>query len=196
MEFSLSFTRGVIPTLINNSFRKEFAFPPLIIPGWPPEEKSVNTSIKNDNHLESNTGLNTEHGFQLTVFFFFLSWIACLKQNGLKRPLDTIFTYLKRHNGIRSFNPIQTNIRCIFSILLFIHFLRYWQGEFVYQSKASSVGDHFLYSNDLYVWFRGDILRRNLMLVTLRVLRVNEGSFHCNFAPNHLCEFAPRRKTS
>ena len=49
----------------------------------------------------------------------------------------------------------------ILSILFFIHFLRCWQGEFVYQSKASFIGDHFLYSHDLNVWFRGDIVRRN-----------------------------------
>ena len=55
---------------------------------------------------------------------------------------------------------------CIFSIQLFIYFLRCWQGEFVYQSKASFVGDHFLYSHDLNMWFRGDIVRRNLMQVT------------------------------
>ena len=37
---------------------------------------------------------------------------------------------------------------CIFSILFFIHFLRCWQGEFVYQSNTSLVGDRFLYSHD------------------------------------------------
>ena len=50
---------------------------------------------------------------------------------------------------------------CIFSILLFMHFLRCWQGEFVWQSRASLVGDHFLYSHDLNVCFRGDIVRRS-----------------------------------
>ena len=50
---------------------------------------------------------------------------------------------------------------CIFSILFSIHFLRRWQGEFVYQSKALSIGDHFLHSHDLNVGFSGDILRRN-----------------------------------
>ena len=45
-------------------------------------------------------------------------------------------------------------------------------GEFVDQSKASFTGDHFLYSHDLNVLFRDDIVGRNLMLVTLRVLRV------------------------
>ena len=49
----------------------------------------------------------------------------------------------------------------IFSILFSIHFLRCWQGENVSQSRASLVGDHNLYSPDLIVWFRGDIVRRN-----------------------------------
>ena len=39
--------------------------------------------------------------------------------------------------------------------------LWYWQREFVKQSRASLVGDHFLYSRDLNVWFRGDNVRRN-----------------------------------
>ena len=50
---------------------------------------------------------------------------------------------------------------CIFSILFPIHFLRCWQGEFVYQSRASLLGDHFLFSHVLDVWFKGDIVRRN-----------------------------------
>ena len=61
---------------------------------------------------------------------------------------------------------------CIFSILFFLHFLRCWQGEFVYWSKASFVDNHFLHSHNLNVWFRGDVVRRNLMLVTLRGSRV------------------------
>ena len=48
-----------------------------------------------------------------------------------------------------------------------------WQGEFFKQSRGSSVDDHFLYSHDLTVCSMGDIERRNLMLVTLRDLRVN-----------------------
>ena len=32
---------------------------------------------------------------------------------------------------------------CIFSIMCSLHFLRCWQGEFVYKSTASLVGDHF-----------------------------------------------------
>ena len=34
-------------------------------------------------------------------------------------------------------------------------------------TRVSLVGDHCLYSHDLNVWFRGDIVRRNWMLVTL-----------------------------
>ena len=40
---------------------------------------------------------------------------------------------------------------CIFSILLSKHFLRCWQGEFISQSRASLVGDHFLYFHNLNV---------------------------------------------
>ena len=36
------------------------------------------------------------------------------------------------------------------------------------------VGDHFLHSHDLNLWFRGDIVRRNKMLVTLKG---SKGSF-------------------
>ena len=63
---------------------------------------------------------------------------------------------------------------CIFSILCSIYFLMCWQGEFVWQSRASLVGGHFVYSCDLHVWFRGDILGRNKTLVTLRGKKVNE----------------------
>ena len=48
----------------------------------------------------------------------------------------------------KRFNPKSV---CIFSIQLFIYFLKGWQGEFIYQSKASFIGDHFLYSRDLSV---------------------------------------------
>ena len=50
---------------------------------------------------------------------------------------------------------------CIFSILFSKHFLRYQHGEFVLQSRSSLVGDQLLYSPDLQVQFRGDMVRRN-----------------------------------
>ena len=62
---------------------------------------------------------------------------------------------------------------CIFSILFSIHFPRFWQGEFVKQSRASSVSDQFLYSHDLNGRFRSDIVRRNQMLITLGVKGLN-----------------------
>ena len=62
--------------------------------------------------------------------------------------------------------------------MISIHFLRCWQGEFVEQSRVPLVGDHFLYSRDLNVWFRGDIVRRNSTLVTLRGQRVK--AHNCN----------------
>ena len=50
---------------------------------------------------------------------------------------------------------------CIFSILFSKHFLRCQHGEFVLQSRSSLVGDQLLYSPDLQVQFRGDMVRRN-----------------------------------
>ena len=46
-------------------------------------------------------------------------------------------------------------------------------GEFVEQSRVSSVVGHFLYSIDLNVFFRGDIVRGNRILVTPRGERDN-----------------------
>ena len=48
-----------------------------------------------------------------------------------------------------------------FSILFSIHFLGCWQGDFAQQSRACVLVDHFLYSHDLNVWFRADIIRGN-----------------------------------
>ena len=66
---------------------------------------------------------------------------------------------------------IRTSV-CIFSILFPIHMQRCWQGGLVAQSRAFLAGDHFLYSRDLNVWSRGDIVRRIKMLVTLKGFRL------------------------
>ena len=50
---------------------------------------------------------------------------------------------------------------CTFSILHSIHFLRCWQGEVLWQSRAFLVCDHFLYSLNLNEGFSGGIVRRN-----------------------------------
>ena len=46
------------------------------------------------------------------------------------------------------------------------------QGKLVWQSRASQVDDHLCHSHDLSTWFRGDIVRRNYILVILEVLKV------------------------
>ena len=75
---------------------------------------------------------------------------------------------------------------CIFSVLLFIHFLQCWQGEFAYQSNASFVSDHFLYSHNL----DSGVIGRNWMLVTLWVLRVKGlkiRTLSCMVGKTYLC---------
>ena len=85
----------------------------------------------------------------------------------------------KTLTSLRSKADVETHLTlhtltlvCIFSLLICLHFLRCWQGEFVQQSRASSVDDLSLHSRDLNVWFRGDIVRRNWILVTVRGQRV------------------------
>ena len=75
---------------------------------------------------------------------------------------------------------------CTFSVLLFIHFLQCWQGEFAYQSNASFVSDHFLYSHNL----DSGVIGRNWMLVTLWVLRVKGlkiRTLSCMVGKTYLC---------
>ena len=62
------------------------------------------------------------------------SWFVCV-------------TWSLLHNVILTIYTLTSVFR--FSILLSIHFLRCWKGEFVQQSIAYLVGDHFLYSHDL-----------------------------------------------
>ena len=85
----------------------------------------------------------------------------------------------KTLTSLRSKADVETHLTlhtltlvCILSLLICLHFLRCWQGEFVQQSRASSVDDLSLHSRDLNVWFRGDIVRRNWILVTVRGQRV------------------------
>ena len=75
---------------------------------------------------------------------------------------------------LQLFSPLHHNI--IMHILhkgFSICFLKWWQGECASQSRESLVGDHFLYSCDLYVWCRGITVRRNSVLVTPRDQRVS-----------------------
>ena len=48
----------------------------------------------------------------------------------------------------------------MFFILFSIHFLGCTHEEFVWLSRASWVGDHFLYSRDLNVWLRSYVVVR------------------------------------
>ena len=63
---------------------------------------------------------------------------------------------------------LNPKIGIIFSLLFSIHSLWYGQGEFVQQSQASLMVDHFPYSHGLYVWFNSDTEGRNTMPITFR----------------------------
>ena len=46
--------------------------------------------------------------------------------------------------------------------------------------ENSLVCDHFVYSHDLKVWFRSNIVRRNKILVTLRGQRIKKDNILFN----------------
>ena len=81
------------------------------------------------------------------------------------------------------------------SVCIF-YFLMCWQREFNYHLRASLAGDLFLYSHDLNDWFRGDILRRNWLLITSRSQRVKFLPFHffCTGLATHELHFTINRE--
>ena len=96
--------------------------------------------------------------------------IICMKDlaNSLNHHerRNQIFKYFVSINtgekSIRSpLSTFYTTSVCIFSVLFSIHFLRCRLGEFAQQSRASLVGDRFLYSHDLNARFGVEIVGRN-----------------------------------
>ena len=100
---------------------------------------------------------------------------------------------LKWVTGTLSFAFYTLTSVCTFSILFSKHFLGCWQGELVHQSIEYLVGDHFLYSYDLTVLYRGYTVRRKIRCQSL--------SFPSNILsldthPNHIFSGINLRKIS
>ena len=60
-----------------------------------------------------------------------------------------------------------------FSTLISIHFYKSQLREFDNRSMHFPFGDHFINSHNLSSWLCSDIVRRNLMLVTVGTYRIN-----------------------
>ena len=81
-----------------------------------------------------------------------------------------------RNNNHFILNPLHPNISMhILHTVLYI-FPKLLTRRICLAKLASLVGGHFVYSCDLNVWFRADIVGRNKTLVTLRGKKVNEKS--------------------
>ena len=102
----------------------------------------------------------------------FDTWVICPWRGTAWRPrfLSMSVTLKKKNTIIMDvciwlefwlLNSYTLTSVCIFSILFSLNFSRCRQGEFVKQSRAFSVGKHFLYDCDLKVWLWGDTVRRN-----------------------------------
>ena len=74
------------------------------------------------------------------------TWHLYLMQSYIQAVLYIYITdYMM---ALTLYTPIS---ECIFSKLFSVYFLMCWQGEFVLQSRGSSIDYHFLYSHDLNV---------------------------------------------
>ena len=65
------------------------------------------------------------------------------------------------------FNLLHRNISMYISITVLPTFPKVLIRRICLKAK-NFFGDHDLYSRDLDVWFRGEVVRRNWMLITLR----------------------------
>ena len=92
---------------------------------------------------------------------FHIVWVTCGNLFSNECPIRSPCAY---GLCISDIHPLHPNINIHISILLSVHLLRYWQGEFVKQSRVPLVADHFLYSHDINVRFSGDIVRNNIAL--------------------------------
>ena len=122
-----------------------------------------------------STKCNPLHKFSFDIYVTFSNCsVDKTERNSSGRAKGKDNEYTKVCVSIRVCVRIQRHLRkgyrltlytlrsvCIFSIMFYIHFLRCWQGDFAEQSRAPVLVDHFLYSHDLNVWFRSEIVRRN-----------------------------------
>ena len=90
---------------------------------------------------------------------------ACIMKYGVTLKSFTFDSQLS------SLLTVYISMHILLSVLN--HFLSCRKGEFVSQLRYSLVGDHLFYSRDLNAWSRGDIGRRNWMLVYPRGQRIN-----------------------
>ena len=70
--------------------------------------------------------------------------------------------------AVPKFNPLHHNISIRFLPTVHYTFPMVLTKRICLKSRASSVGDHFLYSHDLNVCFRADTDWRNYLLINLR----------------------------
>ena len=134
-----------------NFFPMSDFFPTSCIYLNPLLHQKVNLNVKN---CILHTGLPTWQNFRFDSFL----------PQALSKIVNECFWDLSTYLNT------QTSV-CTFSILFFIHILKCWQREFVWQTRVSWLHDYFIYSHEFYVWVSSDV-GRNYMCITLRSQRV------------------------
>ena len=112
---------------------------------------SLAFGLKNEGEWVKTDLVNQRELLVRDVFRIFKKRLVWQQEQNLRASLGVLFTRISLMHNLYTLTSV-----CIFSILFSEHFLRCWQGEFVKQSRAYLVGDHFLYSHDHNVWFTGD----------------------------------------
>ena len=108
--------------------------------------------------LKVHDRIHVQIGIFSRVSFFEKGWSL---KNHQETTTKTINSYVTPGSRIKPQLTLYTPTSVsIFSSPFSTHFLRCWQGEFDEKSSVSLAGDHFIYSHNLYVWFRSDIVRR------------------------------------
>ena len=112
----------------------------------------------------SPPAIEKERALMLSLVVSGWAWSLWQCTGTVSAGIGGTFTYIIRLEPINSITTCSrltlytlTSV-CLFSILFSIHINKYWRGEFVLKS-GTFVGDHFLYSSDLNVWFKDDIFR-------------------------------------
>ena len=132
------------------------------------QDKIINRTISQDIcSLFAHYWYSTSCGWIITVQIVLIRWSVrpriithpASRKNYLTR--DLYYACVTHAWVMVHFIPWHPHISMHILHTFLCTLLWYWQGEFVKQSRASLVGDHFLYSRDLNVWFRADKVRRN-----------------------------------
>ena len=116
--------------------------------------------------IHINKQILHKHRYQVDIKAIHMDNTLVYREVGLSTGIIIIIIIIILNKLVRASHYTLKSV-WVFSILLSLSISYGADKENVYTNQES-LGDHFPYSCDLNVWFRSDVVRRNLLLVTLR----------------------------